>query len=45
VSLGLSVARRFGREGHSVGLIAREHSRIEALVGGLKANGVRVAAR
>lgn len=43
-NLGLAVARRFGREGLSVGLVARDWSRLDALVRELEADGVRAAA-
>lgn len=39
--LGAAVARRFGREGFSVGLIARHRERVEALAADLEAEGVR----
>lgn len=42
--LGVAVARRFGREGFSVGLVARDRSRLNALVRELEAEGVRAAA-
>jgi short-subunit dehydrogenase len=42
--VGASVARRFGREGHPVGLIARDGRRLEALVNGLEAEGIEAAA-
>lgn len=43
-NLGLAVARRFGREGFSVGLVARDRSRLDALVRELEADNVRAAA-
>lgn len=43
-NLGLAVARRFGREGFAVGLVARDRPRLDALVGELEADGVRAAA-
>lgn len=42
--LGAAVARRFGREGLPVGLVARDKSRLDALVRDLEAGGVRAAA-
>ncbi len=38
--LGAAAARRFGREGHSVGLISRDQGRLDALAGSLAAEGV-----
>ncbi|OIJ62684.1 SDR family NAD(P)-dependent oxidoreductase [Streptomyces mangrovisoli] len=38
--LGAAVARRFGREGHSVALVARDAGRLDALAGSLAADGV-----
>jgi NADP-dependent 3-hydroxy acid dehydrogenase YdfG len=38
--LGLAVARRFGREGFAVALIARNRSRLDELVATLRADGV-----
>src|SRR3954454_8010263 len=38
--LGAAVARRFSREGHSVGLISRSQERLDALAEGLAAEGV-----
>lgn len=43
-NLGLAVARRFGRGGLSVGLVARDRSRVDALTGELEADGIRAAA-
>ncbi|MFF4507008.1 SDR family NAD(P)-dependent oxidoreductase [Streptomyces sp. NPDC001401] len=42
--LGLSVARRFGREGFRVALVARRKERLDALVAQLTAEGVEAAA-
>ena len=42
--VGTAVARRFGREGFAVGLVARNRSRLDTLVGELEAEGVRAAA-
>ncbi|KUN10457.1 dehydrogenase [Streptomyces yokosukanensis] len=39
--LGVAVARRFGREGFGVALVARDPGRLDALVGELGANGIR----
>jgi NADP-dependent 3-hydroxy acid dehydrogenase YdfG len=44
-NLGAAVARRFGREGIPVGLISRNAAKLEALAGGLEADGLRVAFR
>ena len=41
--LGLAVARRFAREGASIGLIARATDRLDELAGELRANGTTVA--
>ncbi|MBV2356005.1 SDR family NAD(P)-dependent oxidoreductase [Streptomyces sp. J2-1] len=38
--LGAAVARRFGREGYGVGLVARDRARLDALVADLAADGV-----
>ncbi|MEV0401224.1 SDR family NAD(P)-dependent oxidoreductase [Actinoallomurus sp. NPDC050550] len=38
-SIGASVARRFAREGHPVGLIARGRARLDAIVGDLRGRG------
>jgi len=42
--LGLAVARRFGREGFRVALVARRPGRLDALVGQLTAEGIDAAA-
>ena len=42
-ALGLSVARRFGREGFNVGLVARDPGHLDALVGELADDGVHAA--
>ncbi|MEU1178676.1 SDR family NAD(P)-dependent oxidoreductase [Streptomyces sp. NPDC005820] len=42
--LGVSVARRFGREGFRVALVARRKERLEALVEKLAAEGIEAAA-
>ncbi|MEV5953016.1 SDR family NAD(P)-dependent oxidoreductase [Streptomyces sp. NPDC051987] len=39
--LGAAVARRFGREGYAVALVARDGERLAALAGELAAEGVR----
>jgi short-subunit dehydrogenase len=44
-NLGAAVARRFGREGLSVGLISRDAAKLEALTGELADEGLRVAYR
>ena len=41
--IGAAVAWRFGREGHAVGLIARDAARLDRLVHDLQADGVRAA--
>ncbi|NRG42635.1 SDR family NAD(P)-dependent oxidoreductase [Rathayibacter sp. VKM Ac-2835] len=41
--LGLAVARRFGKEGHSVALIARNQDHLYALTGALTAEGITAA--
>ncbi|MET8561770.1 SDR family NAD(P)-dependent oxidoreductase [Streptomyces flaveolus] len=38
--LGTAVARRFGREGFAVGLVARDRGRLDAIVDALAAEGV-----
>jgi short-subunit dehydrogenase len=40
-NLGLAVARRFGREGFAVGLIARDQARLDGLAEQLEADGIR----
>jgi NADP-dependent 3-hydroxy acid dehydrogenase YdfG len=42
-NLGLAVARRFGREGFAVGLIARRESSLVELSGQLRLDGITVA--
>ena len=42
--LGVSMARRFGREGFRVALVARRSERLEALVAELAADGIESAA-
>jgi NADP-dependent 3-hydroxy acid dehydrogenase YdfG len=42
-NLGLAVARRFGREGFAVGLIARRESGLVELAGQLRLDGITVA--
>src|SRR3984885_9361062 len=42
-NLGLAVARRFGREGFSVGLISRTESRLVELAGQLQLDGITTA--
>ncbi|WSQ06373.1 SDR family oxidoreductase [Streptomyces sp. NBC_01231] len=42
--LGLSVARRFGREGFRVALVARRKDRLDSLVGRLADEGIEAAA-
>ncbi len=39
--IGVALARRFGREGFAVGLVARDRARLEGLVADLAASGVR----
>ncbi|MFD6134066.1 SDR family NAD(P)-dependent oxidoreductase [Isoptericola sp. NPDC060257] len=41
--LGLSVARRFGREGFSVALVARDAAKLDRLAAGLRDEGVTAA--
>jgi short-subunit dehydrogenase len=41
--LGLAVARRFGREGFAVTLVARHERKLAALAGDLRDTGIRVA--
>ncbi|GHF19546.1 oxidoreductase [Streptomyces spiralis] len=41
--LGAAAARRFGREGHPVGLIARSTERLETMAAGLTAEGLTAA--
>src|ERR1700710_2047503 len=42
--LGAAVARRFGAEGYSVGLLSRHRGRLEALAADLASEGVHAAA-
>ncbi len=42
-NLGLAVARRFGREGFAVGLVARTESRLVELGGQLRLDGITSA--
>jgi NADP-dependent 3-hydroxy acid dehydrogenase YdfG len=42
--VGAAVARRFGREGHPVALVARNRDRLEAMVGELETDGMQAAA-
>jgi NADP-dependent 3-hydroxy acid dehydrogenase YdfG len=42
--LGQAVARRFGREGYRVALVARDETRLRALAGELAAEGIDAAA-
>lgn len=42
--LGLSIARRFGREGYRVALVARNREKLEALVSDLATEGIEAAA-
>lgn len=41
--LGIAVARRFGREGHAVGLVARDLDRLDAMTQQLGAEGIEAA--
>jgi short-subunit dehydrogenase len=41
--VGAAVPRRFGREGHPVGLVARDGGRLEAMVASLRAEGITAA--
>lgn len=40
--MGMALARRFGREGHRLGLLARRADALQALVGQLRAEGLDV---
>lgn len=42
-SLGMAVARRFGREDHRVALVARSRARLDGMVGELAAEGIEAA--
>lgn len=42
--LGMSIARRFGREGYRIGLIARRQAALDECVGRLAADGIVAAA-
>jgi NADP-dependent 3-hydroxy acid dehydrogenase YdfG len=42
-NLGLAVARRFGREGFSVGLVSRDRSKLDDLAAQLAADGITAA--
>ena len=42
-NLGLAIARRFGREGHSAGLISRNQAKLDDLASQLEADGVTAA--
>jgi short-subunit dehydrogenase len=39
-NLGLAIARRFGREGFSVGLVSRNQEKLDDLAGRLRADGI-----
>src|SRR5260370_35415180 len=41
--MGRSVARRFGREGFQVALVARNQTRLDAYTGELAENGIKAA--
>src|SRR5579859_6160634 len=41
--MGRSVARRFGREGFQVALVARNQTRLDAYTGELAADGIKTA--
>lgn len=43
--LGAAAARRFGRDGHPVGLIARSAGSLDQIAAGLRAEGITAAAR
>jgi NADP-dependent 3-hydroxy acid dehydrogenase YdfG len=43
-NLGLAIARRFGREGMAVGLVSRDRSKLDGLVGQLEADGIQASA-
>ena len=42
-NLGLAIARRFGREGFSVGLVSRNQEKLDGLAGELEADGITAA--
>ena len=42
-ALGMAVARRFGREGFRVALVARDRGRLDGMVGSLSVEGVEAA--
>jgi NADP-dependent 3-hydroxy acid dehydrogenase YdfG len=42
-NLGLAIARRFGREGHAVGLISRDQAKLDDLASQLEADGITAA--
>jgi short-subunit dehydrogenase len=44
-NLGLAVARRFGGEGFSVGLVSRTQAKLDDLAAQLEDDGVTAAAR
>ncbi len=43
-NLGLAIARRFGREGFSVGLVSRNQAKLDDLAGQLRSDGITAAA-
>jgi short chain dehydrogenase len=44
LGIGASVARRFAREGHPVGLVARDRARVEGIADDLRGGGHHAAA-
>ena len=42
-NLGVAIARRFGREGFSVGLVSRNQEKLDGLAGELEADGITAA--